>query len=246
MSLLGDFLGGTATALAENVDRTAENKRLLAESLRQEGVADRRERERQAREDEREQARLDREVKEQYPDLATGEMVTVYQSGRVERTKLRPDQLKAIQQQDERTSLVNEQMRAQIEAMRRGGSGGSGGAGDRPVTVTSDSLLASMGFENKNALYDSGDDKAITAYESMLGVRLAPLELVDLRSRLQNIARTRRQADTILNAEQAAVDAGGQAPLYFYTGNDRQITPAELARQAQLRKRQEELRRSER
>jgi len=245
MSLLGDFLGSTATALAENIDRTTENKRLLAERLRQEKREERLTRERRAADRKDEERKLGREVKEQYPDLNTNEMVTIYQNGREERRPLRPSELKEMKERDERTGLVNEQMRAQIEAMRRGGSSGGSGGG-RPVTVGSEGLLASMGFESKSDLYDSGDDQAITAYESMLGVKLAPDELEDLRGRLLNLGRNRRQAGVILDAEQEAADTGNQAPLYFYEGNARQITPSELARQAQLRKQQEERRLRER
>lgn len=239
MSLLGDFLGGTATALAENIDRTAENKRLLAERLRQEKREERLTRERRAADLKDEERRLGREVQREYVDSATGEMVTVYKNGQESRRKLTADELKARQREDEEYNLNSEYKRALIGSMNRP-SGGSGSGGGRPVTVGSEGLLASMGFESKSDLYDSGDEQAIAAYESMLGVKLAPDELEDLRGRLLNLGRNRRQAGVILDAEQEAADAGEQAPLYFYEGNARQITPSELARQAQLRKQQEE------
>lgn len=241
MSLLGDFLGGTAEALAENIDKTSENKRVLAEQMRREAVQ-RSESDRLRRLDrEDEDRKLGREVKEQYPDLATKQMVTIFKDGSEERRPLRANELKAMEREDADFDRRGRFMEAQIGAMGRPNV-----ASTKPVTVGNDSLLASMGFESKDELYDSGDTKAIEVYEAMLGTKLAPEELTDFRARLQTIARDRRQAGTVLDAEQAASAAGLPVPLYFDTGSANQVRASEVARQAQLRKQQEMRKRLER
>jgi len=111
----------------------------------------------------------------------------------------------------------------------RGGSGGGGSS--RPVSVTSEGLLAKMGFQSKNELYKSGDEQAITAYESLLGTKLAPEELDDLNNRLSGLAAKRRGAQSILSRQDDGM-------LYFDTGAPNQVRNSDLIRQAALQSRQ--------
>jgi hypothetical protein len=112
----------------------------------------------------------------------------------------------------------------------RGGSGGGGGS-SRPVSVTSEGLLAKMGFQSKDELYKSGDEQAITAYESLLGTKLAPEELDDLNNRLSGLASRRRGAQSILSSQDDGM-------IYFDTGSPNQVRNSDVMRQAALQSRQ--------
>jgi hypothetical protein len=113
---------------------------------------------------------------------------------------------------------------------RPSGGGGSGGGSSRPVSVTSESLLAKMGFQNKEELYKSGDEQAITAYESLLGTKLAPEELDDLNNRLSGLASRRRGAQSILSRQDDGM-------MYFDTGAPNQVRNSEVMKQADLQSR---------
>jgi len=88
-----------------------------------------------------------------------------------------------------------------------------------------------MGFQSKDELYKSGDEQAITAYESLLGTKLAPEELDDLNNRLSGLASRRRGAQSILSSQDDGM-------IYFDTGSPNQVRNSDVMRQAALQSRQ--------
>lgn len=132
MSLLETILGGAMQGAGQSMieeDRRKkeyiDEKRRLAEAERQyqrnrkDRVAD-------------ENRALGREVKEQYPDLATNEMVTIYQNGREERRPLRAAELKQMEREDKEFEGKQRYQEAIINQMNRP-SGGGGGSGRGPA-----------------------------------------------------------------------------------------------------------------
>ena len=234
MSLLLDIIGGGLQGLGEGMvalDRQEQDylaeKRRLAEAERQyqrnrkDKIAD-------------EKRTLGRQEERSSFDPATGKVTTWYKDGRQEVRDATPQEIREYQQEQQDREGKARYQEAIINQMSRSGS--SSGTSDKPVTITSDSLLARMGFQSKQDLYDSGDPDSISRYESLVGAKIPGSEWEDIANRLQLIAQRGRQADSVLSAEQ-------QGGLYFYEGAPGQLTPQEISARERQRLAAEKARR---